>query len=67
MTNVKTNIDHDIDDNIFKELISKTSQLIRYEGNDYITRLKQLNDEYSISTVKQLTEKQFAQNLNKNK
>ena len=52
MIQIKTNIDHNIDDNLRKELLSKVSVLISYLGEDYINQLNQLNDKYDIPNRK---------------
>lgn len=48
MIQVKTNIDHNIDDGKFKSEIAITASLIKYQGNEYFDRLKTLNAEYEI-------------------
>ncbi len=58
MTEVKTNINHNIDENLKKELLSKTATLISYLGEEYIHKLTELNNEYEIinrKTIKVIT------------
>ena len=59
-TQVVTNIDHNIDEDEFKEVVSKTASLIKYQGIEYFDKLKALNDEYEISNNKVLTHEQYA-------
>lgn len=60
MITVKTNINHNIDEREFKEIISKTSSLIKYQGKEYLDKLKALNDEYEIANSRVLTEQEYA-------
>lgn len=60
MIQVKTNIDHNINEDEFKEVISKTASLIKYQGNEYLAKLKALNDQYEISNSKILTKQEYA-------
>ena len=59
MTVVKTNIDHNIDDLEFKQIIAITASLIKYQGNEYLDKLKALNAEYEIINHTLLTEKEL--------
>lgn len=59
MTIVKTNINHNINEQEFKELISITGSLIKYQGIEYINKLKELNNQYKIENHKILTEHQY--------
>lgn len=60
MTQVLTNIDHNIDDNLRKELLSKTSVLISYLGKDYINQLNELNNKYDIPNRKTISNVELA-------
>lgn len=60
MTTVKTTIDHNINEREFKEVISKTSDLIKYQGEEYLAKLKALNEQYEIPNRKVLTEQEYA-------
>lgn len=60
MTIVNTTIDHNIDEQEFKETVAKTAALIRYQGHEYLNKLKQLNEEYEIKNHKILTEREYA-------
>lgn len=57
---VVTNINHNIDEDEFKEVVSKTASLIKYQGNEYLAKLKALNDQYEINNSKVLTHEQYA-------
>ena len=63
MTVVKTNIDHNIDDLEFKQIIAITVSLIKYQGNEYLDKLKALNAEYEIINHTLLTEKELQTKL----
>lgn len=63
MTVVKTNIDHNIDDLEFKQIIAITASLIKYQGNEYLDKLKALNAEYEIINHTLLTEKELQTKL----
>lgn len=63
MTVVKTNIDHNIDDLEFKQIIAITASLIKYQGNEYLNKLKALNAEYEIINHTLLTEKELQTKL----
>ena len=56
---VKTNIDHNIDEDEFKEVVSQTASLIKYQGNEYLAKLKALNNQYAISNSRILTHKEY--------
>lgn len=58
---VKTTIDHNISEQEFKEVISITGSLIKYQGNEYLDKLKVLNKEYQIENHRILTEAEYAQ------
>lgn len=60
MTTVKTNIDHNINESEFKEQIALTASLIKYQGKEYLDKLKALNAEYEIPTVKFISERELA-------
>ena len=60
MINVKTNVDHNINQQEFKELIALTGSLIKYQGEEYIDKLKALNNQYTIENHKILTEHEYA-------
>lgn len=60
MTIVKTSISHNINEQEFKELVSITSSLIKYQGIEYIDKLKELNKQYEIENHKILTEREYA-------
>lgn len=55
MTQVLTNIDHNIDESEFKHAIAITASLIKYQGIKYLDRLKALNSEYEVIGAKLLT------------
>lgn len=59
MTQVQTNIDHNIDEAEFKEVMAYTASLIKYQGKEYLDKLKALNQGYEIPTVKFLSEKEL--------
>jgi hypothetical protein len=59
MTQVQTNIDHNIDEAEFKQEIALTASLIKYQGKEYLDKLKALNAEYEIPTVKFMSEKEL--------
>lgn len=61
MTIVKTTIDHNISEQEFKEVISITGSLIKYQGNEYLDKLKALNAEYQIENHRILTEAEYVQ------
>lgn len=52
MIEIKTNIDHNIDEILKKELLSKTATLISYLGEEYIIQLNSLNNQYVINNRK---------------
>ena len=59
MINVQTHINHNINEQEFKEIISITGSLIKYQGKEYLDKLKQLNNQYQIEKHKILTEHQY--------
>jgi hypothetical protein len=59
MTQVQTNIDHNINEAEFKQEIALTASLIKYQGKEYLDKLKALNAEYEIPTVKFISEKEL--------
>lgn len=62
---VKTNINHNINEQEFKEVISITGSLIKYQGNEYLDKLKALNTQYEIENHRILTEHEYAiKNIN---
>lgn len=60
--NVATDINHNIDENLKKELLSKTATLISYLGNDYINKLNELNDQYDITNRRTVSNVKLAIN-----
>lgn len=54
-TQVQTNIDHNINEAEFKEVMAFTAALVKYQGEEYLDRLKALNEEYEIPKMKLLT------------
>lgn len=56
---VQTNIDHNINEAEFKEIMAFTASLIKYQGKEYLDKLKALNQGYEIPTVKFLSEKEL--------
>lgn len=59
MTIVKTDKINDINENEFKEIVSITSSLIKYQGNEYLEKLKKLNAEYKIPNQRFIYEKNY--------
>ena len=59
MTQVQTNIDHNIDEAEFKQEIALTASLIKYQGKEYLDKLKALNAEYEIPKMKFISEKEL--------
>jgi len=59
MTQVQTNIDHNINEAEFKQEIALTASLIKYQGKEYLDKLKALNAEYEIPTVKFISEQEL--------
>jgi hypothetical protein len=59
MTIVKTNINHNIDEAEFKHTIAHTASLIRYQGKEYLDKLKLLNAEYEVVGAKLITDKEL--------
>jgi hypothetical protein len=59
MTQVQTNIDHNINEAEFKQEIALTASLIKYQGKEYLDKLKALNAEYEIPTMKFMSEKEL--------
>jgi len=60
MINVQTHINHNINEQEFKEVISITGSLIKYQGKEYLNKLKELNNQYQIEKHKILTEHEYA-------
>lgn len=56
---VNTATNHNIDNKIFKEQISKTADLIRYVGKSYLDKLKELNDQYEIPFKREVSEREL--------
>jgi len=54
-TQVQTNVDHNIDEAEFKQEIAITASLVKYQGKEYLDRLKALNSEYEIIGAKLIT------------
>lgn len=63
MTQVQTNIDHNIDEAEFKEIMAFTASLIKYQGKEYLDKLKALNAGYEIPTVKFISERELQTKL----
>lgn len=63
MIQVQTNIDHNINEAEFKEIITITASLIKYQGKEYLDKLKALNSEYNIVKMNLLTNKQLQTKL----
>lgn len=59
MQKVQTNIDHNINETEFKQIIALTASLIKYQGKEYLDKLKALNEEYEIPTVKFISEREL--------
>lgn len=55
MQKVQTNIDHNINEVEFKEIMAFTASLIKYQGKEYLDKLKALNAEYEIIGAKLTT------------
>lgn len=58
-TQVQTNIDHNIDEAEFKQEIAITAALIKYQGKEYLDKLKALNAEYEIPKMRLITDKEL--------
>lgn len=58
-TQVQTNIDHNIDEAEFKQEIAITAALIKYQGKEYLDKLKALNAEYEIPKIRLITDKEL--------
>lgn len=61
-TQVVTNIDHNINEDEFKEVVSKTASLIKYQGIEYLNKLKELNNQYEINNIRVLSHKEYSIN-----
>lgn len=59
MTTVNTQTIHNIDEIELKKTISKTASLIRYQGEEYLNKLQQLNSQYEIKNQRFLTEREL--------
>jgi hypothetical protein len=59
MTQVQTNIDHNINEAEFKQEIALTASLIKYQGKEYLDKLKALNSEYKIPKMKFISEQEL--------
>ena len=60
---VKTNIDHNINDTEYKREIALTASLIKYQGEEYLNKLKALNSEYEIINHTILEQATYGQKL----
>jgi hypothetical protein len=56
---LSTNVDHNIKDIDFKLSIAKTAELIRYGGQEYLSKLQELNSKYDVVNSRFLEEKEF--------
>ena len=66
MQKVQTNIDHNINEAEFKQIIALTASLIKYQGKEYLDKLKALNEEYEIPNVKFISERELQTKLVEN-
>ena len=58
-TQVQTNIDHNINEAEFKEVMAFTAALVKYQGEEYLDKLKALNAEYEIPKMRLITDKEL--------
>lgn len=56
---VQTNIDHNINEAEFKQEMAITASLIKYQGKEYLDKLKVLNAEYEIPKMRLITDKEL--------
>ncbi len=63
MTIVKTGINHNIEEAEFKHTIANTASLIRYQGKEYLDKLKALNAEYEIIGANLISDKELQTKL----
>ena len=63
MTIVKTNINHNINEDEFKEQVTLTASLIKYQGKEYLDKLKALNAEYKIENHTILDQAKYGKKL----
>jgi len=59
MIKVQTNIDHNINEAEFKEVMAFTAALVKYQGKEYLDKLKALNAEYEIPKMRLLTDREL--------
>lgn len=59
MTQVTTQTDHNINEAEFKQEIATTASLIKYQGNEYLDKLKALNSSYEVVGAKLITESEL--------
>ncbi len=64
---VDTKIDRNVDDERFRTIISKTAELIRYLGDEYIKELEKINDKYVIENKRTITERELVEKINTSK
>lgn len=56
---VQTNIDHNINEAEFKQEIAITASLVKYQGKEYLDKLKALNAQYEIPKMRLITDKEL--------
>ncbi len=64
---VDTKVDRQVDDERFRTIISKTAELIRYLGDEYIKELEKINNKYIIENKKTITERELVEKTNNSK